>query len=193
MSIPYSRSLQHGTFQTWSVKPDMEFFHAKQIHGVDIVSTETLPCDADGLFVSWDDFKKPLAIKTADCMPIVIEGHKGVVFLHAGWRGLADGILKRAEIKMIEPERAFIGPCIHSCCFEVSKDFKNNFPGSPHFKEHELKFSFDLVAQAKDDLFKQFPNIKTEDALMCTACDHKFHSYRRNKTPDRNWNIYIKG
>lgn len=171
----------------------MDFLSVKQVHGTDIVAPENLPADADGLFVSWKDFSKPLAIKTADCMPIVIEGETGVVFLHAGWKGLAHGILKKKEIKNIHPQRVFIGPSIHDCCFEVSPDFKENFPGSPYFREQNGKLYFDLQKEAKHQLRESFPNLLIEVAPSCTSCKQNFHSWRRDKNQERNWNLYIKG
>ena len=147
MKIIFSENLNQGRFETWTERPEMQFIHATQVHGVDIVSPETLPTEADGIVVSWNNFDKPLAIKTADCLPIVIEGQKGVVFLHAGWRGLANGILERPEITMIGPERVLVGPCIHECCFEVSEDFKSNFPDSSYFTQRQKKYFFNLLKQ----------------------------------------------
>ena len=193
MEIPYSENLNRGRFETWTKKPDSFLIHATQVHGTDIVSPETLPCDADGLVVSWEELNEPLAIKTADCLPVVIEGQKGVVFLHAGWRGLANGILGRPEISMIVPQRVLIGPSIHECCFEVSEDFKNNFPESPFFTVRDEKHYFNLQEEAKRLLRKIYPNLLVEITPVCTCCNHAFHSYRRNKTTERNWNIYIKG
>src|SRR5690606_2910974 len=118
MYIPYSVNLDKGRFETWTQKPQELFHYVDQVHGTDIVSLETLPCEADGMIVSWEDFNAPLVIKTADCLPIVIEGEKGVVFLHAGWRGLAQGILERPEIDLIKPHHVYIGPSIQECCFE---------------------------------------------------------------------------
>jgi copper oxidase (laccase) domain-containing protein len=171
----------------------MYVLHATQIHGVDIVSPETLPCEADGIFVSWEEFDKPIAIKTADCLPVVIEGETGVVFLHAGWRGLAHGILERPEISMIKPQRVLIGPSIHDCCFEVSQDFLMNFPDSPNFKKVGDKFFFNLQEEAKRILRKNYPTLLIQIAPVCTCCNESLHSYRRNKTTERNWNLYIKG
>ncbi len=193
MNIPFSENLNRGRFETWTTKPEMEFIHATQVHGVEIVSPETLPCEADGIFVSLADFNKPLAIKTADCLPIVIEGEKGIVFLHAGWRGLADGILDRPEIEMMNPQRVFIGPSIHECCFEVSPDFKNNFPDSPHFLERGGKLYFNLQEEAKRLLRSKYSTLLIQYAPVCTCCNLNFHSYRRDKTKERNWNLYIKG
>ena len=193
MSYAYSETLNQGRFETWTTKPESHFQHVTQVHGVDIVSLETLPAEADGIVSSWNQLNQPLAIKTADCMPIVIEGEKGVVFLHAGWRGLADGILKRPEISLINPQRAFIGPSIHVCCFEVTADFKDNFKGSEFFRESEGKLFFDLQLEAKKILRQEYSQMLVEIAPICTCCHNDFHSYRRDKTKNRNWNLYIKG
>ena len=195
MTRAFSENLNHGRFETWTTKPDISFHHVTQVHGIEIVTIDTLPADADadGIISSWDEFIIPLAIKTADCMPIIIEGEQGVVFLHAGWRGLADGILRRPEINLIVPQRVFIGPSIHSCCFEVSHDFKDNFKDSPYFSETAGKLYFDLQLEAKRLLRLDFPNLLVGIAPICTCCHNDFHSYRRNKTKDRNWNLYLKG
>jgi len=193
MSYVFSETLNKGRFETWTHKPDMDFHHVTQVHGVEIVSIETLPCEADGMIASWSELNEPMAIKTADCLPIIIEGDKGAVFLHAGWRGLANGILKRPEIALINPQRAFIGPSIHVCCFEVSLDFKENFKTSPYFKELEGKLYFDLQQEARRLLREVFSNLLVGFAPICTCCHNDFHSHRRDKTKNRNWNIYIKG
>lgn len=193
MQIPYRESLNRGRFETWTVKPEMDFLSVKQVHGPDIVGPETLPAEADGIMVSWEEFRKPIAIKTADCLPVVIEGETGVVFVHAGWKGLAAGILRRPEVHLIRPQRAFIGPSIHECCFEVSADFGENFPGSMNFKSSDGKFSFNLQQEAKEQLRSQFPNLLVEIAPVCTSCRPDFHSWRRDKNQERNWNLYIKG
>ena len=193
MSQIYVENLNKGRFETWSQKPDINLQHVTQVHGTDIVSLDTLPCEADGLFVSWKEFNAPLAIKTADCLPVVIEGAHGVVFLHAGWRGLAHSIFNKAEINMIEPQRVFIGPSIHKCCFEVSAEFHNHFPQSTHFEIRESKIFFDLQNEARDEIRKNFPNLLVGISPICTSCNKDFHSYRRDKTKERNWNIYLKG
>jgi polyphenol oxidase len=192
MKIPFIQKLKHGRFETHATEP-MNVHSATQVHGTDIVSVETLPCEADGLVASWDDMGKPLAIKTADCMPIVVEGCKGVVFLHAGWKGLALGILKKPEISLIGPEIAFIGPSIRVCCFEVSEDFKENFPHNPNFIQKGDKFFFNLQEEAKRQIRMNFPNLEVVDSGECTMCNDAYHSYRRDKNKLRNWNIYLKG
>ena len=76
-----------------------------------------------------------LGVKTADCVPILLEGrsHNGDVIavgaVHAGWRGTVGGIQKNAVEKLVslygvKPQNIYacIGPCIHKCCFEVGED-----------------------------------------------------------------------
>jgi YfiH family protein len=193
MSKVLSTNLSQGTFETWTSKPETDFAHVTQVHGTEIVSIETLPTEADGISSSWKDLSRPMAIKTADCLPIVIEGEKGVVFLHAGWRGLANGILARDELSLINPLQAFIGPSIHVCCFEVTEDFRENFKGSAYFKNKDSKLFFDLQLEARSRLHQLYPQIKVSISPFCTSCEEKFHSFRRDKTKNRNWNLYIKG
>lgn len=193
MSNEFSENLNRGRFETWTTKPEIGFYQVTQVHGGEIVSLETLPTEADGIIASWNDLDQTLAIKTADCLPIVIEGEKGVVFLHAGWRGLALGILSKPEISLIVPQRVLIGPSIHVCCFEVTPDFKENFKDSPHFRELEGKLYFDLQLEARDLVRKENPNLLVTIAPICTCCELKFNSHRRDKTKNRNWNLYLKG
>lgn len=193
MNAIYSETLNHGRFETWTSKPEFSIAHVHQVHGVEIVKSEELPCEADGLISTWENLSEPFAIKTADCLPMVIEGERGIVFLHAGWRGLANGILANDKIKSIKPKNIFIGPSINVCCFEVSEDFKDNFKGSPNFQARENKLFFNLQEEAKLHCFNLFPGIEVRLSDECTCCNEIFHSYRRNKTTLRNWNIYIKG
>jgi YfiH family protein len=76
-----------------------------------------------------------LGVKTADCVPILLEGRSdngeiiAVGAVHAGWRGTVGGIQKVAVEKLVslygvKPRNIYacIGPCIHKCCFEVGED-----------------------------------------------------------------------
>lgn len=73
----------------------------------------------------------PLAVFTADCVPILLVGPaaKTVAAVHAGWRGIVAGIIENT-IGFLEREydcaprnlRAYLGPCIGPCCYEVRED-----------------------------------------------------------------------
>ena len=186
-----------GRFEVWTEKPSITLLHTHQTHSVNIVSKDECltTTEADGMIFHQDEIpsQTALAIKTADCMPILLLGEQDCVFLHAGWKGLAVGILKQPQIAQIQPIYAFIGPSIHSCCFEVSEDFHHHFSGSPYFEQSGGKYYFNLQAEAYAQLQSQFPDLRIEIAPQCTCCDNTFHSYRRDKTSNRNWNLFIKG
>lgn len=75
-----------------------------------------------------------LGIKTADCVPILFEAEKdgeivAVGAVHAGWRGTVAQIAPKCVDRLCADfgadkahVRAAIGPCIHACCYEVSRD-----------------------------------------------------------------------
>lgn len=80
-----------------------------------------------------------LGVKSADCVPILFEAVRDgevvcVGAVHAGWRGSVAGIAPKCVGMMcaeacVSPSEinVAIGPCIHSCCFEVARDFKEEF------------------------------------------------------------------
>jgi YfiH family protein len=64
-------------------------------------------------------------VMVADCLPIALSGPGGVAMVHAGWRGLAGGIVTRAEL--VRAEAAAIGPGIGPCCYEVGEEVLAEF------------------------------------------------------------------
>lgn len=190
MTIVFEKKLPQGIFRTYSQKPDFAFDYVKQIHSPVITKDQCYPFEADGIARSLAD-NKAIAIVTADCLPIIILGKENFVFLHAGWRGLHQDILKTDEVRGINPYYAFIGPAISKTNYEVSPDFKENFPNSLAFTESEQKLYFDLTKEASDQLQKLFPSIIVECSNICTFNNNNFHSYRRNQTASRNWNLYF--
>lgn len=185
----YSYTLSKGYFKVYSSRPDFAFHEVKQVHGIQCVYPQPTITEADALIqVSTDP--TPMLIKTADCLPIIFEGVEENIFLHAGWRGLALGILEIPEIKKVKPQSCFIGPAIHSCCFEVGSDFKELFPQAPLISRHD-KFYADLINFSIEKITTLFPDIQINDSGICTMCNELFHSYRRNKTTHRNFNVYF--
>lgn len=191
MSLLFEKKLSHGWFRAFDQKPEITFAHVHQTHSVKVLEAKTPDLsqqEADGI-VAHD--RTTLAIKTADCMPVAIEGTQGSALLHAGWRGLAGGILTALEVQKIGPTEAFIGPCIRACCFEVTSEFGAHFPQGEVIKKADGTLRFDLVAEAYRQLKAQFPTIKVSDSGVCTCCNTKYPSYRRDKTPQRIWNLYV--
>lgn len=189
--LVFKKELPRGSFCVYNNRPDFDLLRVKQTHSsiaLDEKNCNELEADAIVGMLS-----TPKAILTADCLPIILIGDKAHAFVHAGWRGLHNQLLSNELIKKINPTYAFIGPHISALHYEVQLDFKANFDQLDYkeaFLERAGKLYFDLSAVARAQLTSQYPNITIEEAGICTFADERFHSYRRNKTTERNWNIY---
>lgn len=141
-----------------------------------------------------------LAIMTADCLPIVIADDSGRVLgvAHAGWRGLAAGILDCtvAALKTLHSGarswRAWMGPCIGPRNFEVGDDVRNVFVGKEAATaaffgsgKRPGKWQADLAGLARHRLVSLGVE-QVENSGLCTyAGDQLFFSYRRERTCGR--------
>jgi YfiH family protein len=139
-----------------------------------------------------------LAVKTADCVPILLSDPKTSAFaaVHAGWRGTSSSIAVRA-IEQLQSEyavnpqdlRAAIGPGANSCCYEVGaevvKVFKERFPESDRLftPTRQGHARIDLHAANRDQLVTAgvSPD-RIHTAPLCTMDrSDLFFSYRREK------------
>src|SRR5947207_14424065 len=73
-------------------------------------------------------------VLVADCLPLVLAGGGALAVLHAGWRGLAAGIVDEGvravrELGSAGPMQAAIGPGAGACCYEVSEGAHELFSG----------------------------------------------------------------
>ena len=99
-----------------------------QQHGARVV-TVTDPGDADGAAADaavTATSDAVLTVRTADCAPLALVATEGVVAaVHAGWRGLAAGVVEEATAAVRRlggrDIRAFVGPCIHAECYEFGR------------------------------------------------------------------------
>ena len=103
-----------------------------QVHGASVIDAATVPVDveADGAHAS----RKHVvcAVLTADCLPIFICNRQGteVGLLHAGWRGLASGIVEaglRALRTPVEELMVWFGPAIGAQAYEVGDEVRDAF------------------------------------------------------------------
>ena len=126
----------------------------------------------------------------ADCLPIYFINNvsKTLGLLHAGWKGLSLGIIKKYLNKISNDvdshlsTYALIGPSIQSCCFRVKEDVINHFDSSFYSKIDDDYFQVDLQKWALNQILDY--NIKEENVFViknCTYCSKsKYHSYRRD-------------
>jgi hypothetical protein len=139
-----------------------------------------------------------LAVKTADCVPVLIADPKTGAFaaVHAGWRGTSTSIVMRA-IERLETEygsrhedlRAAIGPAANSCCYEVGREvidqFKERFPesGDLFTPTRDGHARIDLQTANRDQLIAA--GVSPERVHIAPLCtmdrNDLFFSYRREK------------
>jgi YfiH family protein len=83
----------------------------------------------DGLWT--DEPQLPMLAMSADCLPIAIArtaGERALAVLHAGWRGLAEGVVAAGVAALgAGPKAAVIGPAIGPCCYEVGAEVSSLF------------------------------------------------------------------
>jgi copper oxidase (laccase) domain-containing protein len=101
-----------------------------QVHGRDVhiaSAAEAWPVAAVADVIVSGPTGRPIAVWAADCAPVVLFGRTGVVVgVHAGWRGLAAGVID-AAVDAVEDAGdavalAVVGPMIHPCCYEFTAD-----------------------------------------------------------------------
>jgi polyphenol oxidase len=117
-------------------------------------------------------------VLTADCIPVVLGAHGAVAALHAGWRGLAAGVLEEGVRALQEVGgrgdfAAIVGPCAGACCYEVGEEVHAAFDGA-----HRHGRLIDLRAIAHERLLAAGV-VEVRDVQACTICDERFFSYRR--------------
>lgn len=122
---------------------EKKLHHAKQVHGTHLVqaSSQTeASCrggsrpEADALYSL--EKGTVVSVRTADCLPILLTDHEVsfVMVLHAGWRGLAAGIIPKSLEALAQKIplnkgnlRVFLGPCIEIEAFEVGPEVIETF------------------------------------------------------------------
>jgi polyphenol oxidase len=114
----------------------------------------------------------------ADCLPVALRGPGGVAMVHAGWRGLAGGILAAAAAA-IEATEAAIGPGIGPCCYQVGEEVLEAFAdlGEGLASGRML----DLPEAARRSLAGAGVE-RVQSAGLCTSCAPElFYSHRRDR------------
>ena len=162
-----------------------QFATMNQTHSSEIVFADSyISYKCDGIYT--DKIKLPLVIKTADCVPILMESSKGVSATHAGWRGLEKSIFEKSiAIHEISSLKISIGPHARNCCYEVGVEFLEKFNKS--INKIEDKYYLDLTKNIKQ--FALENNINLEDTGECTICNKEYFSYRKNKTSERQFSF----
>lgn len=142
--------------------------------------------EADGLMTSVVGL--PLAVRTADCVPVVLHANNAVAVVHAGWRSLLAGVIENARRSLesigASPLRAAIGPAIGPCCYEVGEEV------AEQFGEHVGQTTWGTKSvNLWDDAAARLGGLDVWRADLCTMCEPGFNSYRRDATSARQTTV----
>ena len=161
------------------------FVTAKE-RGRGAISTDWIE-SVDGLVT--DETGLLLLTTHADCAPLIMYDpvEKVLGQAHAGWRGLQAGIIERlAETittKSGNPPstlKCWLGPTIGACCYPVSSDVAEQFPGECRNMTNG-KIRLDLARFVNMELLRiGFDAANVTDCKICTSCDGDFSSFRRD-------------
>jgi YfiH family protein len=146
----------------------------RQVHGAAVVRANGRGAEADAIWT--DEHGVGLVVVTADCLPIALvrtEGTPTIALVHAGWRGLADGVVENAVDALDGPVAAVVGPGIGACCYEVGPEVAVRFG--------ERGPTLDLRAVAERALQRAGVD-EVAQVDLCTSCDaERFFSHRRDR------------
>ncbi|MDO8391872.1 MAG: polyphenol oxidase family protein [Actinomycetota bacterium] len=133
-----------------------------------------------------------LSVWVGDCAPVVLVGADGTLAaVHAGWKGALHGVLAAAVAAMgpaARPVTAYLGPCIHACCYEF---------GAADLERFERRFgtevcattswgspALDMRAVVRCALHEL--DVELRDLSLCTGCrDDLYFSHRRRAQTGR--------
>lgn len=161
----------------------------RQVHGKRVVDLDASgEREADAALTHQS--KTVCVVKAADCMPVLFADEAGttVAAAHAGWRGLAGGVLEATVTAMgVAPRNliAWLGPAIGPRVYEVGEDVRSAFSNYPQafVPTRPGHWLLDLYAVAREKL----KGLKTvTGGGFCTYSDTaRFFSYRRDRTSAR--------
>ncbi len=136
------------------------------------------------------DKEVPIAILTADCIPLFFYDYENKVIgiAHAGY----NGVLEKISGKLInvmqkryksDPENILvgIGPAIRACCYEVKEEFTEYFPN--YIIRSKDRLYCDLIKANLEQLLSSgIKKANIVDSGFCTSCSNEeFFSYRKEK------------
>ncbi len=158
-----------------------EWAFVSQVHGTTVVHAASPGRlgEADAVYTTRQAL--PVAIATADCVPVILEGSGFAAVVHAGWRGAASGVLQATVEALGESglvaERAAIGPGIGACCYEVGDEVAERFVG--HVSQTTWGTTSIDIGGYLESILNPLPVWRSE---RCTYTDDGLNSYRRNRT-----------
>jgi len=191
--------LQNRKLMADAIGEDLDFQWLSQVHGNKVLTLDqglvNESIEADAIYTRENNIA--CGVLTADCLSVFFcdEAGEEIAVAHAGWRGLATGVLERTlDNFQAEPATllAYLAPVIGPCHFEVGEEVRDAFldidndeisdQDSILFLESETpgKWMADLYAIAKIILASR--GVKNIYGVpLCTYCEFdQFYSFRRD-------------
>lgn len=207
--VALDHALRHGP-EMRSVRP----VHLRQVHGSAVLDLDACRVDPESPEPEWRAWEQSLAsadaavttrpgvactVRVADCLPVLLADSRGrgVAAAHAGWRGLAAGVLEATVSALCratggQPAEllAWLGPCIRAHAFEVGVDVLEAFGRNPSQCDARFVWSpradgsarwrADLPGLAQDRLRAAGLAAITDSGLCTFSDESRFFSFRRD-------------
>ena len=168
----------------------------QQVHGVNVVRLEGSSTQGMRADASYSESQGVVcAIMTADCLPVLLCDQTGrkVAAVHAGWRGLAAGVLESTvQAMQLNPDNllAWLGPAIGPDAFEVGEDvvtaFVNEMPSAEQaFQRYNDKWLADIYSLARQRLSRLGVQAVSGGDGCTYSEPERFFSYRRDGVTGR--------
>jgi polyphenol oxidase len=154
--------------------------HGTTVHAIERIAGtggQAVPIDADGHATALHHVGA--MVLAADCLPVALGSDGAVAVVHAGWRGLAAGVLEqgvdvlRALSAGSTQIGAVVGPGAGACCYEVGPEVHAAFAGA---HAHGRNIDLRAIAHAR---LAAAGVADVRDVRACTICDPRFFSHRR--------------
>jgi YfiH family protein len=178
-----------------SLLSQVEPIFMNQVHGNEVIEVDedtVSPITADALVTRKTGL--PLTVLSADCLPILIKGRNVAGVIHAGRKGILNGIIERtlSKIRTLTDSElvATIGPAICGRCYEVDVQmYLDAIAIEPSLATSVETHCLDLKKAAAVQL--KSGNVLVNDLEICTAHDPNFFSYRRDGASGRNAGVVV--
>lgn len=168
----------------------------KQVHGVQVADVLTAKHHAEADAIISTQANEVCAVLTADCLPLLFCNRSAtkVAAAHAGWRGLANGVIEATVDTLQEaPEdlMVWLGPAIGPDCFEVGQDVFDAFTAkdkiaSRAFTRTDANHYLADIYQLARIRLNKLGIEQVYGGGLCTYSDEKrFYSFRRNSITGR--------
>jgi YfiH family protein len=173
--------------------------YLKQTHSAEVLMASSGSSlsgvnEGDGWVINVENDKGCWVIFTADCLPLMISFGKFMALLHAGWRGLANGIVVEGVNRVLELSgnaprvdniEMVIGPAASKDCYEVGNEVLDQIGPSAVSVTRNGRVYLSLAETAA----KQFREAATKagvtsrvyDCAVCTIDHTGWHSHRRDQ------------